>query len=40
MMDIMIIRVVPEEKLEGVKRKTVPAVIVDGLHCREREEEG
>ena len=40
MVDIMIVGVIPKEYLERVERKTIPAVVIDSLHSREREEEG
>lgn len=39
MVDIVVIRIVAKEQLQRVKWEAVPAVVVDGLHRREREEE-
>ena len=38
--DVMVVGCVSAEHLERVERKAVPAVVVDGLACREGEEKG
>ena len=38
--DIVVVGSVPTDHLERVERKAVPAVVIYGLACREREEEG
>lgn len=38
-MDVMVVGVVCEDNLEGIKGQFVSTMIVNGLHCRDRKEE-